>query len=190
MFGHILPTTDETHRSRTVLALLALLAALTLTLAAAGPAAAAEVGNDTVSVTSDTGEVYVDATFNGSINDSDAVATVVITDANGTEQVNTTISGNASESVVESWAVEDTDPLGNWSVIVTTDPADPTNTTIVDSVSIGTFSESLVGGGGSGDGSSSDGFGSMFGFPVWMIALAGGLVAVVGYRDGWFDEYL
>lgn len=183
MNWNIRNSTDRAHRQTKIGLFMAALGLLALTALAFGPAgaAAAEPLNETVAVENDTGTVYAEVTFASGIDDANATADVVVTDANGTEVANTTISGNASETVVEEWAVNDSDPTGNWSVVVTADSG------IVSSDDAGTFSEGGSGGGGAG--SSADGWGSMMGIPIFVIvigAIAG--LLFVGNRRDWFED--
>lgn len=171
----------ETHRAPTIACLFALLALAGLAVAFSGGAAAAEPLNETVDVTNDTGTVYAELTFASGIDDANATADVVVTDANGTEVANTSVSGNASESIVEEWTVNDSDPIGNWSVIATADSG------VVDLGEAGTFAEGVNGGGGAG--SSDDGWGSYMGIPIFAIVIGGAAIALlVGQREGWYED--
>ncbi|WP_248515959.1 hypothetical protein [Salinarchaeum laminariae] len=183
MNWNILNSIDRENRVPNTVAFLALVAIAGIVGVAAisGGAVAAEPLNETVEVGNDTGTVYTEVTFASGINDSNATADVVVTDANGTTVANTTISGNASETVVEEWAVNDSDPIGNWSVVLTADSG------VVDSAEAGTFVEGGSGGGGAG--SSDDGWGSMWGIPIFALVI-GAVAALlfVGNRRDWFED--
>lgn len=131
----------------------------------------AEPLNTTVEVTNDTDSVYVETEFASGIDDVNATADVAVADPSGTEIANETLSGNASETVVEEWAINDSDPTGTYSVVVMAGSG------IVGIAEAGTFNES--GGAGAGSGSTSTG------------TLLGGLVGVliaIGIVMVWRDR--
>lgn len=153
-----------------------------ISLAFAGTAAAAEVTNESVTVTDDTAKVYVEATFPDDAA-AGTTAQIVIEDANGSEWQNVSISGNASEIEYTEWNVSDGDPLGDYSVTV-----DSPDSNV--SAYAGILNDTAIGGGGSGGGGSttdgSDADRELFGYPYWMFG--GVIVVVVGvllvkYRD-------
>lgn len=172
---------SETHRAPTIACLFALLA-IGLAVSFSGGVAAAEPVNETVTVDNDTASIYVEATFADGIDDANATATATISDPSGTEFASGTISGNASETIVEEYNVTETDPTGNYSVVVTA------NDGVVASAEAGTFD--VIGGGGGGSGSSddADGWGSIAGYPAWIVALLAVVAALFAYQKGWLEE--
>lgn len=117
------PAIARAHRQ--AIAAVLLLAALVVGVAIfatllVGGASAAEPLNESVSVGNDTDQIVTTIEF-ANVSDANATADLVITDANGTEIVNETVAGNGTETVRSSWAVADTDPHGNYSVVVTAD---------------------------------------------------------------------
>jgi len=136
-------------RPKTILAALALVAALGLTVGVGTVAAVEEVENSTVTVTNDTDSVYADVAFNETAGTDNVTADVRLLDENSTEVASTTLDGVDNDSVLHEFGADSNNlDAGDYRVVVETADGE---SGYVNSTEVGTF-EKVSGGGGIADG--------------------------------------
>jgi len=156
--------------------------ALCIGAVAMGGASAAEteLHNETVNVTNDTGSIWASATFADSVDEANATANVTVLSPDGSEFRTETINGTPGDRSDVEFRIKSLDSHGNYTVLVDGDSA------VVESADAG--SHQTVGGGGPV--TKDDGRGSIMGFPLWAVVIAGGGLVVYGSSEGWWGDSL